>query len=91
VQAEYWISSLRDEVLALGCRRLGVEQWQARGAHLLPHDLTAALEKCLVRSFERAELLRALAASVDALLVERSQDASLPGGLDGELRALSAP
>jgi hypothetical protein len=91
VQAEYWISSLRDEVLALGCQRLGLAPWQARGAHLLPRDLTAILETCLVRSFERAELLRALAASVDALLAERSQDASLPAGLDRELLALSVP
>lgn len=90
VQAEFWISSLRDEILALGCQRLGLVPWQARGAHMLPRDFTAALENCLVRSFERAELRRALAVSVNALLAERSKNASLPAGLDGELLALAA-
>jgi predicted nucleotidyltransferase len=69
-QAEHWISALRDQVLALACRRLGHPTAYAKGAHLLPARLTGPLEHALVRSLEEAELRRALGAAVTALAAE---------------------
>lgn len=43
LQAEYWISCLRNETLALASRRAGVQDWHARGAHLLSAELGRAL------------------------------------------------
>jgi predicted nucleotidyltransferase len=40
-QAEYWISGVRDQVLALASLRLGYPAAHARGAHLLPSQVTA--------------------------------------------------
>lgn len=42
----------------------------AKGADLLPPELTASLEASLVRSLADVELRRALAAAAGALLVE---------------------
>jgi hypothetical protein len=69
-QAEYWISGVRDQVLALACLRLGHETGYAKGAHLLPPELTTPLEATLVRSLDEAELRRALAAAAEALVGE---------------------
>lgn len=69
-QAEYWISALRDQVIALACRRLGYPVSYAKGAHLLPEELTAPLVATLVRSLDEAELRRALAAATTALVAE---------------------
>lgn len=49
-QAEYWISATRDLVITLACLRLGYPAHYAKGAHLLPDDLTAPLEATLIRS-----------------------------------------
>src|SRR5262245_43454594 len=51
-QAEYWISALRNQVIALACLRLGHATSYAKGAHLLPADLTAPLEATLVRTLD---------------------------------------
>ncbi|MGC9670576.1 hypothetical protein ACNTMW_29030 [Planosporangium sp. 12N6] len=69
-QAEYWISAVRDQVLALACLRLGHPTEYAKGAHLLPEQLTAPLEATLVRSLDEAELRRALAAAATVLATE---------------------
>ncbi|HEX5493190.1 MAG TPA: hypothetical protein VFX70_01270 [Mycobacteriales bacterium] len=69
-QAEYWISAVRDRVLALVCLRSGQPTDYAKGAHLLPERLTAPLEAALVRSLDEAELRRALGAAVTAFGAE---------------------
>lgn len=74
-QAEYWIGALRQEVIALACLRYGYETSYAKGAHLLPEELTRPLEATLVRSLETAELRRALGAAVSALVDELGQTA----------------
>jgi hypothetical protein len=77
-QAEYWISGLRDQVLALACLRLGHTTWYAKGADLLPPELTASLKPTLVRSLDEAELRRALLAATVALTAELERtDAAL--------------
>lgn len=69
-QAEYWISGLRDLVLALACARLGYPVSYGKGAHLLPAELTDPLRDALVTALEPAELRRALAAAASALAHE---------------------
>lgn len=69
-QAEHWIGALREHVIALACLRLGVPAAHAKGAHLLPDDLSTALEATLVRSPTAAELHRALSAMIDVVTAE---------------------
>ncbi|GIJ73625.1 hypothetical protein [Virgisporangium ochraceum] len=69
-QAEQWIAAVRGHVLTLASLRLGHPASNARGAHLLPDDVTAPLEATLVRSLDGADLHRALTAAVDALVAE---------------------
>jgi hypothetical protein len=69
-QAEYLISGVRDQVLALACLRLGHVAMYAKGADLLPHELTAPLEATLVRAIDEPEMRRALAAAAGALAAE---------------------
>ncbi len=69
-QAEWLISGIREHVLALACLRLDHPTRFAKGADLLPPELTAPLEPTLVRSVGEAELHRALAAAADALAAE---------------------
>jgi predicted nucleotidyltransferase len=69
-QAEWSISGIRDNVLALASLRFGYITRYAKGADLLPAELTAPLEATLVRSLDEAELRRALAAAADALADE---------------------
>ncbi|NEB76493.1 hypothetical protein G3I40_14845 [Streptomyces sp. SID14478] len=69
-QAEHWIGALRGQVLALACTRLGLPAAYAKGAHLLPDEVTSALTGTLVRSLEEAELRRALRAASDAFVAE---------------------
>ncbi|MEU0945058.1 hypothetical protein ABZ379_20010 [Streptomyces canus] len=69
-QAEHWISALRDHVITLACLRLGHPAAHAKGAHLLPDDLSTALEPTLVRSLTPTELHRALGATIDVVTAE---------------------
>ncbi|MEU4090889.1 hypothetical protein [Streptomyces sp. NPDC026673] len=66
-QAEHWIGAVRTQVIALACLRLGHPAAYAKGAHLLPEEVTEPLRATLVRSPEPAELRRALAAAATAL------------------------
>ncbi len=89
-QAEYMISGVRDHVLALACLRHGVPAAQARGIDRLPPEAIAAVSESLVRSLEAAELRRAFAAVIDALIAEIEQaDAGLANRLAGLLRELA--
>ncbi|TDC25500.1 hypothetical protein E1265_06950 [Streptomyces sp. 8K308] len=89
--AEYWISGVRDQVLALACLRLGLPTAYAKGADQLPAGITGPLAEALVRELGAAELRRALAAATRALLDElRAADAALAERLAGPLRAASA-
>jgi hypothetical protein len=69
-QAEWAISGIHDQVLALACLRLGHTTRYARAADLLPAELTAPLEGTLVRSLDEAELRRALGSAAAALADE---------------------
>ncbi|PYC71563.1 hypothetical protein C7C45_11030 [Micromonospora arborensis] len=81
-QAEQWISALRGQVLALACLRLGHPTSHAKGAHLLPSEVTAPLNTTLVRALDEAELTRALTAATAALIAELTlADAALAARL----------
>jgi hypothetical protein len=72
-QAEHWISAMRDHVITLACLRLGHPAHYAKGAHLLPAELTARLEATLVGSLAEPELRRALAAAIEVAAGELSR------------------
>ena len=89
-QAEYMISNMRDHVLALACLRRGVPAVQGRGMDDLPPEITAVLAPALVRSLDAAELRRAFAVAIGALLDEvRLVDAELADRLTGPLEELA--
>jgi hypothetical protein len=72
-QAEYWISSARDEAFALACLGRGLETEHGSGLDELPSDVLARFDAALVRSLEPSELRRALAGTVAALLEEAGE------------------
>jgi hypothetical protein len=77
-RAEYWISAIRDHVLALACLRLGEEAYHGRGIDNLPSTLTEPLRDALVRSLDEAELRRALGMATTCFIRElEEQDPAL--------------
>ncbi len=77
-QAEYWISELRDHILALACLRLGESSVHGRGIDRLPAAVTNPLADALVRSLDAPELRRALAVVTRCLINElEAWDAAL--------------
>lgn len=67
-QAEQWIGALRGQILALACLRRDLPTDYAKGAHLLPADVTTPLTATLVRTLDEPELTRALDAATKILL-----------------------
>lgn len=68
--AEYWVSAVRDYALSLAALRHGLPTRFGRGFDDLPADVLAPYEDAIVRSLDRAELLRALRVAVEGLLRE---------------------
>jgi hypothetical protein len=90
-QAEYMISGVRDQVLALACLRYGVPAVQARGIDRLPPEATTAVADSLVRSLDQAELRRAFVAVTAVLVAEIERvDAGLAKRLASTLSELTA-
>ena len=69
-QAEYMVSGVRDQALALACLRHGLPAAYARGADRLPPEAVAGLDAGLVRALDSAELRRAFRAVCAALVAE---------------------
>jgi Nucleotidyltransferase domain len=69
-QAEWLVGGIREHVLALACLRLGYPARFAKGADLLPPEVTKAAKQTLVSSLDEAELRRALASAAAALTAE---------------------
>lgn len=89
-QAEYMVSGIRDNALALACIRHGLPIAHGRGIDRLPSEVTAQFEGSLVRHLDTAELSRAFRVVVGGLLSEiRSVDAELAGRLQETLTHLS--
>jgi hypothetical protein len=89
-QAEYWISGIRDQTLALACLRLGKPTDYAKGADALPAAVTGELEAALVRSLELEELRRALRVAATRLISElHATDPDQAHRLAGPIRELA--
>jgi hypothetical protein len=89
-QAEYWISGVRDQALALACLRFGQPASYAKGVDGLPREVTSRFEDALVRAPDRPELLRALGAVATELRRElREADTDLARRLDAPLSELA--
>jgi hypothetical protein len=85
--AEFFVSWLRDQILALACLRHGLPVTEARGVDQLPSEVARPFEETLVRSLDRDELRRAFMASVNRLLVEaRLADPTLADRIEPALR-----
>ena len=89
-QAEYWISGVRDQTLALACRRRGLAASHGRGFDGLPAETVELADAALVRGVGREELLRALAGAVAVLLHESGDALELAGPVEAQLRELTA-
>jgi hypothetical protein len=89
-QAEYMISGIRDNALALACTRLGLPAVHGRGMDFLPSTVTLQLEGSLVRHLDIAELSRAFRVAVYGLLCEiRCIDEQLAARLKDTLTRLT--
>jgi hypothetical protein len=89
-QAEYMISGVRDQALALACIRHGLSAVHGRGLDLLPKEVAAPFEGALVRQLEAAELSRCFRVAMDGLLREiRHADQELAGCLQAALTLLA--
>ena len=88
-QAEHWISGVRDEALALACRRRGLAGAEGRGFDDLPADVLDSFRAGLVGSIEPPELLRALRATVASLLAEADEVRDLADAVEPRLRELT--
>ena len=91
-QAEYWISGARDYALSLACLRRDLSPHHGRGFDALPAGVRATFADALVRSLERAELLRALSMVITGLLGEAAQAseaAALAAQAEPQLRELT--
>jgi hypothetical protein len=69
-QAEYMLSAMRDQVLALACLRHGLDPRDARGVDDLPNEIHSTLFLSLVCRLDAAELKQAFSVLIDALLDE---------------------
>lgn len=86
LQAEYMLAGMRNEVLALACRRYGVSSADGRGFDDLPDALRREFVGCYAASLDATELSRAFRITMDALLSEaRLADADLANKIEATL------
>jgi hypothetical protein len=89
LQAEYMLSGMRDNVLALACKRHGVSAVQGRGLDDLQEDIRRRAADSLACSIEAGELTRAFRVTMAFLLDEiRHEDADLAGRLSPPLEKI---
>jgi predicted nucleotidyltransferase len=90
--AEFCISALRDETLAMACAMRGISSGYGRGIDDLPRAVISGFEDGLVRSLARDELLRALDSTL-ALLIREAADLENErlARLTADLPSLAAP
>jgi hypothetical protein len=90
-QAEYWISGARDYTLTLACLQRNLSPHYGRGFDQLPAEIQSRAKDALVRSLDRAELLRALASVVSELLNQARHLAGEPSKIEPHLLLLTTP
>ena len=89
-QAEYWIGEVRNQALALACLGKGLAPRYGRGYDDLPIATKAFFIDAFARSLEREELLRALGAAIEGLLLESEDVRDVASKVEAELRALGS-
>ena len=72
-QAEHFLSTLRDNALALACLRLDLPAYHARGVDSLPHETLAMFDSSLAEELCAPELSRALQVVVERFTGEIRQ------------------
>lgn len=88
-QAEFMVSGMRDQALALACLRHGLPSGDGRGLDALPELIRRSYEETLVRSLEPDELVRAFRATTNLLVEEiRVVHPDLTDRLEETLRLL---
>jgi hypothetical protein len=90
-QAEYWISGARDYALSLACLQRNLSPHYGRGFDQLPAEIQTRAKDALVKSLDRAELLRALACVVRELLNVACQITGNLAELEPHLLILTTP
>jgi hypothetical protein len=84
------VSGVRDQVLALACRRHGLPAVEGRGMDRLPAEVLDRLAGALVRDLRPCGLARALGVAVDGLADEIAHARpELAARLDGALQELA--
>jgi predicted nucleotidyltransferase len=88
-QAEYMVSGMRDQVLALASLRYGLPVSHGRGFDDLPREVTGPLTAMLVCSLDVAELTRSFSVATESLIIEaRHADSALADRISPVLRQL---
>jgi hypothetical protein len=89
LQAEYMLSGMRDNVLALVCQREGVSAFQGRGLDDLSQEQKARAADCLARALDLPELKRAFHVTTRVLVEElRHSDPELAKRLETPLNRI---
>jgi hypothetical protein len=89
-QAEYMLSTARDQVLALACLRHGLPTSEGRGMDALPAAVKQRLERAFAAGPQPASIARAFPVVIEALLDEAVEvDASLAERLAPVVRAFA--
>ena len=90
-QAEYMVSAMRDQALALACLRHGEDAREGRGMDMLPADVRDHFASALVRDLTADEIGRAFRAVTDLALEEtRHVDAALERRIEPVMISLAA-
>lgn len=89
LQAEYMLSGMRDNVLALVCKREGLSAIQGRGLDDLSQAKQTRAAECLAHSLEPSELKRAFRVTTSILLDElRHSDPEVAKKLENPLNRM---
>ena len=89
-QAEYMISAVRDQAMALAAARHGLPTREGRGFDELPQEVRSSFEGAVVRSIDTHELKRAFRVATQCLLIEiKHANSALAIALEGPLTELS--
>jgi predicted nucleotidyltransferase len=85
-QAEFLIGEVKDKAFGIACVNRGVRAVYGKSIDELPDEVKQRFEPAIVRSLDRAELVRALGAAVEALLAEPGEAADLAAQVEPQLR-----